>query len=70
MRLPLYNKLGNLALEGIKNITGTEGDPHFVWPSDKQNKVIQNNKMPSIDSLTEPLEEDILYPNMVHHFKH
>lgn len=57
-RVPPYVELGNLVLEGMKNITGTRADPLFDWPSD-----LPKIQMQSINSVIGPAnkEEDILY---------
>lgn len=41
-RLPLYDELGNLVLEVIKNITGSKADPLFDWSSDNDEKMKKN----------------------------
>lgn len=53
-RIAPYDKLGNLVLEGIKNISGSSADPLFDWPSDKQ-KNVQKIQMPPIESISGPL---------------
>lgn len=59
-RVVEYDKLTNVVLKGIKDITGTE-DPLFDWPSDK-GKNVQKHQMPSIDSLTNPGFEGVYLP--------
>lgn len=64
-RLPPYDELGNIVLEGIKDITGdSKADPLFDWPSDK-GKIVNKISMPPIKPSNNPIKKSIMFATQI-----